>query len=165
MRSKDGKKKRNYKTEFIPDGRLFAARPSTKAPLHRSHDKSRTPPVSRHASGQSNASSRSRLSSGSIERKVTPSPKPKPASLEKIQDDTTLFIFTNFTSSDFDAAPGVVYLKSCRVMESLVSIIMPIVAGVEEHDIRQSTVRFDWLPESNANIIRMIHGLPDSYIR
>ena len=40
---------------------------------------------------------------------------------------------------------------------------MPLIAGVEEGEIRQITVRFNWLPESTLNTIRMIRGLADSY--
>lgn len=88
-----------------------------------------------------------------------PSIKTEPYSLEQIQNNTTLYVFTN---SDFDSAPGTIYLKSCKDMDSF-SSIMPVVASVKEDEIRHITVRFDWLPESKPSTIRMIRGLQDSY--
>ncbi len=40
---------------------------------------------------------------------------------------------------------------------------MPVVAGVGGKDIRQITVRFDWVLETRLNTIRMVPGLSDSY--
>lgn len=157
-RSKDGKEKQDFKTEYEFDGGFHAARRSAKVQSYRSNNASGTPPAWQRSPGQSKTSSKPRLSSGSIENKVTPSPTPEPPSLENIQNNTTLYIFTN---SD-DAAPGTIYLRSCADINSFFSQ-MPRVAGVEEHDIRQITLRFDWLPESKPNTIRMIRGLPDSY--
>ena len=157
-RSKDGKKKQNFKREYTHDAEPSAQKPLTKVPPDRSNkNASRTPPASRRSSAHSKAPSNSRLSSDSIEGKVTPPPTPEPVSDEKIQANTTLYIFTND-----DDPPATVYLKSCRNAESFFSI-MPLVAEVDEHDIRQITVRFDWLPEPTPNTIRMIRVLPDSY--
>jgi hypothetical protein len=108
------------------------------------------------SSAQIKPSSKSRLASGSVERKVTPSPSPEPASLEMIQNSTTLYIFTN---SDFEAPLVPIYRKD---VDSFFSIVL-LVAGDQERDIRQITVKFDWLPESKPNTIRMIRGLSDSY--
>ena len=41
--------------------------------------------------------------------------------------------------------------------------MMPVVAGVEDGDIRQITVRFHWVQAPNLNTIRMVRGLSDSY--
>lgn len=156
-RSKNGKNKKNYKTEYIPHGLPSASKASTKASSHQNNNSSRSLPIPRRSSAQIN--SKSRLPSDSVERKVIPSPTPEPASLEQIQNNTTLYTFTN---SEFDAAPGTIYLRSCKDVDSFFAI-MPSVAGVGELDIRQITVHFDWLPESKPNTIRMIRGLPDSY--
>ncbi|ERF71992.1 hypothetical protein EPUS_07462 [Endocarpon pusillum Z07020] len=157
-RSKDGKKTKNFKREYTYDAESSAEKPSTKAPPHRSNkNASRTPPASRHTSTHSKAPSSSRLSGDSIERKISHPSTRESVSDEKIQANTTLYIFTND-----DDPPATVYLKSCSNVESFFSI-MPLVAGVDEHDIRQITVRFDWLPESTPNTIRMIPALSDSY--
>ncbi len=157
-RSQDGKKQKNFKREYTDDPETSARIPLAKAPPHRSHKKaSRTPPASRHSSAHIKGPSTSRLSSDITERKVTPSPTPEPVSVEKLQANTTLYIFANN-----DDPPATVYLKSCKDAESFFSI-MPLVAGVDEHDIRQITARFDWLPDSTPNTIRMIRAIPDSY--
>ncbi|KAL9627047.1 MAG: hypothetical protein Q9164_007721, partial [Protoblastenia rupestris] len=157
-RSKDGKKQRNFKKEYTHDTGTSIAKSSAKAQPHRSNKRaSRTPSTSRHSAAHSKTPSNARLPSDSVERKVTTSPTPEPVSIEKIQANTTLYIFTNG-----DDPPATVYLKSCKDAESFFSV-MPLVAGVDEHDIRQITVRFDWLPESTPNTIRMIRALPDSY--
>lgn len=142
QRIKDGKQKKNFKREYDP-----ATWSSIEEP-----DGS-----NRHGSGKLMAStSRSRVSSGSANKKATPTPEP--VSVESIQN-TTLYVFTN---SDFDAPPGTVYLKSCKDVDSFFSI-MPLVAGVNEEEIGQITVRFGWMPESSQNTIKMIRGLQDSY--
>ncbi|KAF7509292.1 hypothetical protein GJ744_008186 [Endocarpon pusillum] len=157
-RSKEGKKKKNFKREYTYDAEPSAQKSLTEIPPHRSNkNASRTPPASRHSSAHSKAPSNSRLSGDSIERRMTLPPTREPVSDEKIQANTTLYIFTND-----DDPPATVYLKSCSTAEKFFSI-MPLVAGVDDHDIRQITVRFDWLPESTPNTIRMIRALPDSY--
>lgn len=161
-RSKDGKKHRNFKTVYIPDPALTAPKPSPKPqPCQQSNPSSKNPSVSRHSSDPSTATSttaKPHLSTTSI------SPNPTTLSLERIQNNTTLYIFTN---SDFAKAPGVIYLKSCPDIGTFFKL-MPLVAGVPEQDIRFITVRFDWLTEESVrsgrvDTIRMVRGLEDSY--
>jgi hypothetical protein len=159
-RSKDGKKKQNFKRQYTSDREISGPRSSTKMRRpNRSNGVSRMEPTSQRSSAQIKPSSKSRLASGSVERKVTPPPSPEPASLEMIQNSTTLYIFTN---SDFEAPPVPIYLKSCKDVDSFFSIML-LVAGVQERDIRLITIKFDWLPESKPNTIQMIRGLSDSY--
>lgn len=146
-RSKDGKKKKNFKVS------------SANARPDQHNQPSSTGPLSERVSGQYKAASKSRLSFGSIEQKTGLSQTPETMSIETIQTNTTLYVFVN---SEFDAPPGTIYLKSCKDVNSFFSM-MPLVAGVEEGDIRQITVRFDWIPESDLNTIRMVRGLSDSY--
>jgi hypothetical protein len=153
-RSKYGRRKKNFKKQYSS---TFAA--STENRPDRSNQLSRPPLSSRRASGQDQAASKSRLSTSSTAVMLTHSPTPERVSLEMIQSNTTLYVFVD---SDFDAAPGTLYLKSCRDIDSFFSK-MPLVAGVEEGEIRQITVRFDWLPDSTLNTIRMIRGLADSF--
>jgi hypothetical protein len=160
-RSKDGMKKKNFKREYTSDAKLspVASITSEKAPGHRNKIATRTPLASRHPLAKSKSLSESGVSSDGVERKATLSPTSGFATIAKIQNNTTLYVFTN---GDFDSAPSAIYLKSCRDVDMLFSV-MALAAGVEERDIRQITVRFDWLPDSKPSTIRMIRGLADSY--
>lgn len=160
-RSRYGKRKENFKKEYTSGASPGLSVPIsvTKGRAERSNGRSRTPPLSKLGAPQTKETSKSRLSSGSTDTKATPSNEPEPVSLERIQNDTTLYVFIN---SDFEDAPATVYLKSCKDINSLFSIVA-LVAGIKEDDIRILTVQFDWLPYSIPNTIRMIKGLSDSY--
>jgi hypothetical protein len=160
-RSKDGMKEKNFKREFTSDASVSpaASKTSGKDLDRRNKNAPRPPPPSRRALVKSKPPGKSDIPSGGFETKATPSPTSEPAITAKILNGTTLYVFL---ADDFDFPPTAIYLKSCRDVDQFFSV-MALAAGVEERDIRHITVRFDWLPESKPNTIRMIRGLADSY--
>jgi hypothetical protein len=160
-RSKDGMKEKNFKQEYTSDASLspVPTRTSAKNLSHQNNKAPRPPPPSRGALAKRKPPRKSGIPSNGLETKAIPSSKPEPAIDVKILNGTTLYVFLN---DDFDSAPTAIYLKSCQDVDRFFSV-MALAAGTEEGDIHHLTVRFDWLPDSKPNTIRMIRGLADSY--
>jgi len=160
-RSKDGKQEKNFKREYTSDTSIspIASKTLGKYRDNRNKNATRPPPPSRRALAKSKPPSKSTIPFNGFETRATPSTAPEPAINAKILNGTTLYVFMD---NDFDSAPAAIYLKSCGDVDLFFSV-MALAAGVEDHDIHHITVRFDWLPDSKPNTIRMIRGLADSY--
>lgn len=160
MRSKSGTKTLDYKRQDLSEEGPSVRAVRTKERARRASSVRRSPQPSRPPPERSTALAKPRLSLDRIEGKVTPAPTSDGVSVERIREHTTLYIFTN---SDFDAAPGTVYLRSCRDVDSFFSTMAFVAGADEEDDVRQITVRFDWVPDSKPKTIRMLRGIADSY--